>query len=35
MDAGGAKAKGGMEAVPEAGLPSPKGEGLTTGAEGE
>ena len=29
VDASGTKAKGGMEAVPEAGLPPPVGEGLT------
>ena len=29
IDASGTKAKGGMEAVPEAGLPPPVGEGLT------
>ena len=34
MYAGGAKAMGGMEAVPETGLPLPEGEGLTTTTKG-
>ncbi len=35
VDAGGTKAKGGMEAVPEAGLPPRVGEGLTGATKGE
>lgn len=35
MDAAGTKAQGGMEAVPEAGLPPPVGEGLAGTTKGE